>query len=178
VLDWHQSSTVVAEVLSCRTAVAVAREDPHVVAQDMVFDLAELAVVDIVAEVERAPDQGKTAVAAGCSHFACLHFAYYHFAYTHPAEEGVEGHAVAFAPASWMLVRTLSACEEADSSVGEERWTRSWSGTDPGEGLHRRCWRKRHRVGNSTSFRIHRDGGHWTGLADSLTFYLPTLMRG
>lgn len=111
---------------------------------------------------------------ADCTHFACRHLASGHFAHTRPVDVGE--HAVASGLATWMPVQTSSVCE-VDSSAEEVSWTRSWSEIDREEGQRRRCWKRRHLVGNSTSSRIHRDGGHRTGLADSLPFYLPTLTR-
>ena len=176
--DRHQNSTAAGEALVCRIVVAGAHGDPRAAARDMVAGLAGPAEVDIAAGAERGLGRRTIVVVAGRTHSASLHLAYCHFAYTHPVVVGVEEHGVASGPAPWMLVRTSSACEAGSSGEEEETWTRSWSAIDPGEGQRRRCWRKRHLVGNSRSFRIHRDGGHRTGLADSLPFYLPTLIRG
>lgn len=109
-------------------------------------------------------------------HFACHHSAYGRFA--HIRHLDAEEHDAASVPASWMIVRPSSVCEADSSAVEEVSWTRSSSGIGRVEGQRRRCWRRRHPVGNSTSFQIHRDGGHRIGLADSLPFYLPTLIKG
>jgi hypothetical protein len=169
----HPDSIAAAVALACHIEAAEAREDPRVAVKDMAAGLAGPAVVDIAAGVERGPGWRTVGVAADCTHLPCLHLASGHFAHTHP--EGAGEHAVASGPASWMPVQTSFVCEVGSSAEGVS-WTRSWSEIDREEGQRRRCWRRRHLVDNSMSSQIHRDGGHRTGLADSLPFYLPTLI--
>lgn len=51
----------------------------------------------------------------------------------------------------WAIVHhtanPLSASVQEVASCCDPGWTRSWSGSDPVEEQHRRCWRRRHLAG-------------------------------
>jgi hypothetical protein len=122
-----------------------------------------LVAASIEVVVGMIPDQELTAAVLGGIHWTChLHLAYFPVGDIRLALASAD----ASHPAYPTVAKSLFAC--GPETYSDVVWMKSWSATDPAEGQHQKCSRRRLPVENSKHVHTHWAARHLTYLADSL----------